>query len=117
MATNYLTGQEYSGKNNEILSMVGLSYPTSEWVTFLQAQELGGTVKKGEHGVKIIKIIEDKDKREIGLRSYTVFNIAQCDNLDADLKLTPDQYEVYKALKKDKSELTRKKLAKVAELI
>jgi len=115
MATNYLTGQEYKGQNALHLAMAGFN--STEWLTYLQAKEMGGSVKKGSRGVKIIKVIDDKDNNKFGVRSYTVFNVEQCENLDADLKLTPDQYEVYKALKKDKSELTRKKLAKVAELI
>jgi len=122
MAVNYFTGIDYSGNNNELLNIYAFEYPTAEYVTYLQAKELGGNVKKGEKGVQIIKVLED-DGDTIGLRKYTVFNIAQCENIDSDLRLTAEQYEVYKALAKDKAlkkdggNFTRKQLAKTSALI
>ena len=60
------------------------------WVTFKQALELGGNVRKGEKGETVIYVAEiikeDKDgeRRAIPfLKAYTVFNVAQCDNLPA----------------------------------
>jgi hypothetical protein len=59
------------------------------FVTYNQAQELGGNVRKGEHGTKVyfVKQLEVKDKdseelrRVLMLREYTVFNVAQCESL------------------------------------
>jgi antirestriction protein ArdC len=59
-------------------------------VTFKQAQELGGSVKKGEHGTKVYFVkqlqVQDKENPETQrtiamLKEYTVFNIAQCEGL------------------------------------
>jgi antirestriction protein ArdC len=114
MQSNYLTGQEYKGQNALVLAMSG--FQSTEWLTFLQVKEVGGTVIKGSKGTQIIKVIEDKDTDKIGIKTYTVFNTEQCENLDADLKLTPEQYEIYKVLKKE-TELTRKAIAKTSKLL
>lgn len=118
MANNYLTGQEYKGANDATLTGAAFNagYKSNEWLTYLQAQEMGGTVKKGSKGVRIIKVIEDKEKHDIGVRYYTVFNVEQCENLDSDLKLTAEQYEIYKVLKKEMAG-TRKAVAKTSALI
>ena len=65
-------------------------YPTAERVSFRQALELGGNVRKGERGTPIFfySLLERDDERAKDgvrriplLRSYTVFNVAQCDDL------------------------------------
>ena len=114
MITNYLTGQQYKGNNEALLA--GQGFTSTEWLTFLQAKECGGSVRKGSTGVRILKVIEDDNGKVSGARTYVVFNSEQCENLDADLKLTPEQYEIYKVLKKE-SELTRKAMAKTSRLI
>jgi antirestriction protein ArdC len=40
------------GSNFFLLSLAG--YGSQYWLTFRQAQALGGTVRKGEHGTKIV---------------------------------------------------------------
>ena len=67
----------------------GLAYP--RFLTFKQAIEAGGNVRKGEHGTKVIFVKqlqikdgagEEGDTRLIPLlREYTVFNVCQCENL------------------------------------
>jgi antirestriction protein ArdC len=114
MNTNYLTGQAYKGQNDQVLTAQG--FAIGEWLTFLQVKDMGGNVIKGSKGVKIIKVIEDDNTKKIGVKTYTVFNVAQCENLDADLKLTPEQYEIYKVLKKETS-MTRKAIAKTSALV
>lgn len=107
---NAATGQRYSGINVLILwgQLFECGYPSQNWLTFRQAQSLGGSVRKGEHGVSVCyadKFIPKRGRGENGggdatagqseaqgeargdgqavpfLRRYTVFNIAQCDNL------------------------------------
>lgn len=67
-------------------------YPTPRYLTFKQALELGGHVRKGERGTKVyfVKQLQVSDKStddEITtrivpmLREYWVFNVAQCENL------------------------------------
>ena len=62
-----------------------------EWVTFKQAQERGGNVKKGEHGRKVIffSLVPTKDKNgnETGevhpvITWSTVFKINQCEGIE-----------------------------------
>jgi antirestriction protein ArdC len=66
-------------------------YRTPRFLTFKQARELGGNVRKGERGTKVyfvkqLEIKEDADHnpstRLIPLmREYTVFNVDQCEGL------------------------------------
>ena len=65
-------------------------------MTFQQAKELGGFVKKGEHGSPVVyaSTFKKKEQAETGeeieaeipfLKEYTVFNASQCEGL-------PEQY-------------------------
>src|SRR5260370_5970205 len=67
-------------------------YRTPRFLTFKQALELGGNVRKGEHGTKVyfVKQLQVRDQgadEETAtrlvpmLREYTVFNVDQCENL------------------------------------
>ena len=66
------------------------------FLTFKQAIEAGGNVRKGEHGTKVYFVkqlqIKDGDGDEADtrlvpmLREYTVFNVAQCENLPDSVK-------------------------------
>ena len=66
-------------------------YRTPRYVTFRQALELGGAVRRGEHGTKVYFVkqlqVADRDGEEGEtrivplLREYTVFNVDQCENL------------------------------------
>ena len=84
---NLVTGKPYRGINAWLLAITG--YASPYFVTFLQAKKLGGTVKKGEKGLQAIKFgtfeTEDQstgEEKTFGyLKSYTVFNISQCDGL------------------------------------
>ena len=89
---NAASGRPYSGCNVVLLWMAQqrLGWKIPRYVTFKQAQELGGSVKKGEHGTKVyfVKQLQVPDKEDAEatriipmLREYTVFNVAQCEDL------------------------------------
>lgn len=89
MPYNAVSKKNYSGINTLLLWAASRTYGRNSWVTFKQAQELGGTVKKGEKASLVIfykKLrIEDKvtkEKKDIPmLRHYYVFNTEQCEGL------------------------------------
>ena len=63
-------------------------YPSAEWMTFKQAIDKGGYVRKGEKGTPVIFAKKltfnegDEDERKIFMhRSFTVFNVAQIEEL------------------------------------
>src|SRR5262245_5062287 len=89
---NAVTNRPYSGCNVVLLWMArAAGYRTPRFLTFKQALELGGHVRKGEHGTKVyfVKQLEVRDDADDGastrlvpmLREYTVFNVAQCEGL------------------------------------
>jgi antirestriction protein ArdC len=95
---NAISGREYSGINTVLLAMT--PFTSSLWLTFKQALDVGANVRKGEHGTRIVlfKPFKVKDVNASGegesvektiplLRTFTVFNAAQIDNL-------PEKYSV-----------------------
>ena len=84
---NLVTKKAYRGINTFLLH--AMSYESPFWLTFRQAQELGGTVRKGEKACPVVfwrqLEVEDKESHEIEkipmLRFYYVFNTAQVDGL------------------------------------
>ncbi len=89
---NGTTGEEYQGKNAQTLAAHTKAggYEAPIYLTFLQALNIGRCVRKGEHGVRICKVIETKDQADgtgrtrRGMRGYTVFNLAQTDPLPVE---------------------------------
>jgi antirestriction protein ArdC len=87
---NAVTERPYSGVNVLLFWMsADQGYARPRYLTFNQAKEAGGNVRKGEHGTKVYFFkqltVQDKasgeDKQIPMLREYTVFNAAQCENL------------------------------------
>lgn len=92
---NFHTGKTYNGVN---VLLLGLRHmPSPYWLTFRQAQELDGCVRKGEHGAHVIKVGESKSassedaandepgpsrRKKLFLREYTVFNAVQIEGID-----------------------------------
>src|SRR5262249_16788459 len=88
---NLLSQKDYRGINVWILASAGYSSPY--WLTYRQAQEIGGHVRKGEHGSPVVfwKWLErgeespdgeetDSTTRRVPVaRLYTVFNVQQCE--------------------------------------
>src|SRR3984957_2958862 len=90
---NAVSNRPYSGCNVVLLWMAqAAGYRTPRFLTFKQALELGGNVRKGEHGTKVL-FVKQLQVRDQGadeststrlipmMREYTVFNVDQCDNL------------------------------------
>ena len=84
---NLVSQKPYRGIN--VFLLMSMSYESPHWLTFRQALELGGNVKKGEKSCPVVfwkqLKIEDKEKEEQRkiplLRLYHVFNVAQCEGL------------------------------------
>jgi antirestriction protein ArdC len=84
---NAVSNRSYSGINAFLLTMA--NYSNNRFVTFKQALELGGNVKKGQHGWPVIYVkqlsVEDKNTGELKeipfCKHYTIFNVSQCENL------------------------------------
>ena len=97
MPKNAATGRRYSGINVLILwgAVIASGYPGQSWLTFRQALSLGANVRRGEHGTTVVYadrfVPEDARKRAVDtgeepqaipfLKRFTVFNLAQCENL------------------------------------
>lgn len=89
MAQNYTTRKTYRGINAFILAVTPWDCPF--FVTFKQAIDLGGNVRKGEKGTPIAfwNWVESKTevdakgkpKRIPFLRHYTAFNLEQCEGI------------------------------------
>src|SRR5262245_20479067 len=78
---NLLSQKEYKGINVLLLSCSGFESPY--FLTYKQAQSIGGHVNQGEKGSAIIKALYVDDdatgkSRFRGLKQYTVFNSSQC---------------------------------------
>jgi antirestriction protein ArdC len=87
-------GTPYRGINVLMLwgEAMARGYSAPIWLTFKQAQEVGGHVRKGEHGSMVVYADRftrtdtteagDEVEREIPfLKAYTVFNVEQVDGL------------------------------------
>ena len=91
----------YSGINVLILwlAVIEKGFPSQQWLTFRQALDLGGNVRKGEHGTTVCYADRFIPKNEVEraqqagedpkaipfLKRFTVFNVAQCDGLPATI--------------------------------
>jgi antirestriction protein ArdC len=89
---NAVSGKAYKGINRLVCSLCPCSDP--RFVTFRQAVQLGGSVKRGSTGIPVVFwSFEDREetttrednakRRRFPLsRSYTVFNVEQCEGLN-----------------------------------
>lgn len=95
MPRNAVSGKPYNGVNVLMLSLFGVD---SDFLTFNQAKDNGGMVRKGSKGLPIVyfRFLDKKDKsgaivtgangkaKQIPLLRYsTVFNISDIDGCDA----------------------------------
>jgi len=99
---NYATGNQYQGINTFALMMACIrhDFTSTGFLTYRQAQALGGNVRKGETGFRVIaysprEIItkdeqgNDETQAVLFSRSFTVFNTDQCDNLKGIAEIQP----------------------------
>src|SRR5262249_40267408 len=85
------TNRPYSGCNVILLWLArDRGWSTPRFLTFKQAVQAGGHVRRGEHGTKVyfVKQLQVKDDKAGDdastrlipmLREYTVFNVEQCE--------------------------------------
>jgi antirestriction protein ArdC len=94
---NAVTGRRYSGINILLLwgAVIEGGYASQGWLTFRQALDAGGCVRKGERGTTVVYAdrftpenererarSDGDDPRSIPfLKRFTLFNIDQCDGL------------------------------------
>lgn len=87
MPRNLVTQKPYRGIN--VFLLMAMGYESPNWLTFRQAVQLGGSVKKGEKSCPVVfwkpLQVTDKESGEVEkiplLRLYHVFNVAQCEGL------------------------------------
>lgn len=98
LPTNALTTNRYSGINVVLLWLSGAikGYSDRRWMTYRQAVQAGGHVRRGEHGTTIVKASTyvpqgereraqetAEDPRVVPyLKRYTVFNLDQIEGVD-----------------------------------
>ena len=101
MPENAATRRRYSGINILILwgAVIERGFPCQSWLTFRQALALGGNVRKGERGTTVVyadRFTPDDERQRAQdageearaipfLKRFTVFNVAQCDGVPADI--------------------------------
>ncbi|WP_162875627.1 ArdC family protein [Sphingomonas crusticola] len=94
---NAASKRPYSGINVLILwgAVIERAYPSQDWLTFQQAQQLGGMVRKGERGTQVVfadRFTPQDEKARASeqhceprtipfLKRFTLFNVAQCEGL------------------------------------
>ncbi len=111
LPANAVTGRPYSGINVLLLWLDAAEkgFTSHRWLTFKQAQDAGGNVRKGEKStlVTLFKPFEKKETDEKGkplldeqgdavvsqrnfMTSFHLFNIEQCENLPGKLSVPVD---------------------------
>ena len=87
---NLISKRPYRGVN--VFLLHSMAYDSPFWLTFNQAKERGGNVRRGEKACPVVfwKWLEAEDKDNPGqqkripfLRHYSVFNVAQCDGIES----------------------------------
>ena len=96
-------GKNYRGINVLVLWLTAAAkdYGPPYWLTFKQALEMGGNVRKGEHGAKVCyfdRITREAVDQNTGatteqhipfVKTYTVFSAEQCENLPVHFTAVP----------------------------
>ena len=88
---NFATGKAYQGINVFLLG--SLKFTSPYFLTFIQAKELGGNVRKGERGSMVMKYgtyqkeeegtpVDEDTPTKRYLKAYTVFHASQIDGIE-----------------------------------
>jgi len=92
-------GEAYRGINILILWATAMAkdYSSARWMTFNQARQLGGQIRKGEKSATVVKYgtvereDENGEERQISYaKAYRVFNADQIVGLPAEFYIWPD---------------------------
>jgi len=102
---NFKTSNSYSGMNIFILWLRAkeAGYSRNSWLTYNQAKELGGQVRKGEKSTMGIfyKNVETKDSKTKAVeekefypmaKAFYVFNVEQIDGLELEQLFEPKEF-------------------------
>ena len=100
--TSYATNKEYQGINTLLLQS---NYESPYWVTFRQAQKMGGSIRAGEKGRPIVfadRVVKEEQnkKGEVSVRVlsflkyYTVFNWCQTKGLPEKAPVDRDNQQI-----------------------
>jgi antirestriction protein ArdC len=87
MPRNLVSKKAYRGVN--VFLLQAMMYESPFWLTFNQAKELGGNVKRGEKSCPVVfwkwlDVDEKEERKRVPfLRYYSVFNVAQCEGIEA----------------------------------
>ncbi|AZL83568.1 DUF1738 domain-containing protein (plasmid) [Aliivibrio salmonicida] len=99
---NFKTKTNYSGVNILLLwsETVEKGFTSPYWLTYKQANELGGNVIKGQKGTTIVYYKSWEKENEDGkietipmLKTFTVFNIDQVDNIEKPVAMVKESRE------------------------
>lgn len=112
---NGVSGRDYRGCNQFLTSVIAFScgYTSPHWLSYKQAQELGGQVRKGEKGCPIVYAGEfvpeseessDKPRKCFFLRYSTVFNASQIDGLADEFYSNGDRAQLSEFVRIDECE-------------
>lgn len=91
MPRNAVSRRAYSGANVALLWLASdeKGYSSNRWLTYKQAQEAGGNVRKGEKSTTIVYAStfekeNDKGEKDVipFLKAFPVFALEQCEGLD-----------------------------------
>lgn len=103
---NYKSKRAYSGINIWILNAMPFTSPY--WMSFKQAKEMGGNVRKGEKGTKIVfwnifkKEVEENgemvEKKFFFLKEFTVFNAEQIEGIEFTEPQLPEGAETVQSV-------------------
>src|SRR5580692_12959553 len=97
---NLVTQKEYRGLN--VFTLASQGFPSRFWLTFNQATNLGGKIRKGEKSSPVIfwNIGDEQEttaqegtketSRRFLLRYYSVFNFSQTEGIDIPASLLQD---------------------------
>ncbi|MBV1702875.1 MAG: DUF1738 domain-containing protein [Hyphomicrobiales bacterium] len=107
LPVNALSKRAYSGINILILwrSAATNGFTSNTWLTFRQALELGGNVRKGAHGTSVVfanRFTPEEERQRAAqtgetpgvipfLKRFTLFNTEQCERLPDDCAVPAPQ--------------------------